>query len=266
MADYTIAILEDAIHVLELLLETDTPLTLADLTKRSDYSKNKVFRILHTLEKYNYVRRDDGEYRLGLRLFDYGLQIQREMSLLEASRPIMDWLVEETRESIFLGVLDGNEVLCVDARESPRSIRLYADVGRRAPVYTGGVPKVLLAFMSDEARNALLDDIELRPITPYSIVDRDELDAVLASTRDRGYLVAADDLDEGAHSIAAPIFDHSGSVTAAISIAGPSHRFTGETVQRYVELVQEGAQQISRALGHTPRTSIAAIDGTTRNR
>lgn len=263
MADYTIAILEDAISILEFLLDGDEPLSLAALTRKSEFSKNKVFRILYTLEKHQYVARTEtGAYRLGLRFFDFGLQVQREMSLLEASQPIMDWLVEETRESIFLGVVDGSEVLCVDARESPRSIRLYAEVGRRAPVYTGGVPKVLLAFLPQDARTALLDEVEFRPITPYTIIDRNVLEEVLADVRRQGYIVAADDLDEGAHSIAAPIRDHTGKVVAGISIAGPSHRFTDEHIKRYVALVLEAAERISRALGHNPHAAETAVPAT----
>ncbi len=253
MPEYTIAVLEDAIRVLETFLDGEERLTLARITRESGLTKNKVFRILSTLEKHRFVERDDtGAYRLGVRFLDFGQRVQNQMDLLEASRPVMDWLVQETRETVFLGVIDGQEALCVDMRESPQSIRLYAQVGRRAPLYTGGVPKVLLAFLPDEERQALLDSMELKPITPYTITDRRALEGLLQQIREQGYVVTADDLDEGAHSIAAPIWDHRGRIVAAISVAGPSNRFTEERIQRYLALVREGAARISRALGYRP--------------
>lgn len=250
MPDYTIGVVEDAIGVLNVFLNADEGLTLAEATKRTDLVKNKVFRILSTLEKHRLVQRDGaGVYRLGVRFLSFGERVRDQVDLLRASAPLMDWLAAETEESIFLGVIDGQEALCVDARESPRSIRLYARVGRRAPLYVGGVPKVLLAYLSDEERETLLDEIEFEPFTPYTVSDRAELEEILCKIREQGYLVTADDLDVGAHSVAAPLFDYTGRVVAAISIAGPSNRFDDEAIERYVELVQEGASRISATLG-----------------
>lgn len=251
MTDYTIGVIEDAIHVLETFLNGRECLTLAQITKESGLVKNKVFRILSTLEKHRFVTRDEGgHYRLGIRFLDFGQRVRDQMNLLRVSQPIMDWLVAETSESVFLGIIDGIEALCIDARESPRSIRLFAQVGRRAPIYAGGVPKLLLAFMLEEQRNALLDSITLEPLTPYTITDRTVLEELLQKIRQQGYVVTADDLDVGAHSIAAPIRDHQGQVVAAISVAGPSSRFTAKHIDCYLSLVQKGASQISRALGY----------------
>lgn len=237
--------------MLTVFLGSPTPLTLAEITRTTNLSKNKVFRILYTLEKHHYVNKDEhGAYRLGLRFLDFGQQVKEQMNLLEASQPVMDWLVDQTNETIFLGVVEGTVALCVDARESSQSIRLFARVGRRAPLYAGGVPKLLLAFMPEERRDVLLDKIELKPITPHTITDRQVLMAELDRIRSQGYVVAADDLDEGAHSVAVPIRDHTGAVVAAISVAGPSHRFTSERIEQFLSLVQAGATRISRALGY----------------
>ena len=250
MPDYTIGVVEDAVHVLEAFMNGKDRLTLAEITRESGLGKNKVFRILSTLEKHGFVSRDEtGSFTLGVRFLEFGQRVQNQMSLLEASRPVMDWLVEETAESIFLSVIDGTETLVVDARESPRSVRLYGKAGRRGPLYAGGTPKVLLAFLPKEERDALLDKIELKPITPHTISDFSLLEKLLSQIREQGYIVASDDLDLGAHSIAAPIRDHKDRVVAAISIAGPSHRFTDECIESYIKLVLKGAAQISRALG-----------------
>lgn len=253
MADYTIAVLEDAIRVLSILEQHPGGLALTQITGASGFVKNKVFRILYTLEKHGFVERLDGrDYRLGLRLLELGHHVRSQSSLIEAGREVLDRLVKATGESIFMGILSGSEALCIDARESPQSIRLYAEIGRRVPLHSGGVPKVLLAFLPDEERQALLRQFEQDSGAPGVRVTASELEAVLAVVRRQGYAVVVDELDKGAHSVAAPIRDHTGCVVAGISIAGPSHRFTSEKIQHYIKLVLEASAEISHALGHAP--------------
>lgn len=246
MPDYTVAALEDAILVLELLRSQDEAVSLAQITKMSGLVKNKVFRILFTLEKHGLVQRDEfGRFCLGIRFVEFGKSVQKQTTLIDASSRVMDWLVGETSESIFLGVISGTDALCVAARESPRSIRLYAEVGRRAPLLEGGVPKVLLAFMTPQERAVLLGET-----FKLATAERQLLDKRLAQIREDGHVVVIDELDIGAHSIAAPIRNHHGQVVAAISIAGPSDRFNDDNTAHYVQLVKQAAAHISQALGH----------------
>ncbi|GAB4413109.1 MAG: IclR family transcriptional regulator [Anaerolineae bacterium] len=260
MVDYTVAVLEDAISLLKVLQSRRESMTLAEITAASGFVKNKVFRILYTLEKHHLVERDEeGRYRLGLGLLELAQHVRNQLSLTAACRPTLDWLVAETGESIFVGVISGYDALCVDARESPQSIRLFAQVGRRAPLHSGGVPKVLLAYLPEAQRRALIEHFQRDPGMPGVVVDPQKLEASLALIRQQGYAVVVDELDQGAHSIAAPIRDAQGHVVAAISIAGPSHRFTEERIQRYIQLVQEAALEISQALGYS--VPVGALPG-----
>jgi IclR family transcriptional regulator, KDG regulon repressor len=255
LPDYTVAALEDAISILDLLQNYREGAPLAELTRASGMVKNKVFRLLFTLEKHHLVERDEhGRYRLGLHILEYAQHVQIQTTLLEASRPVMDWLVEETRESIFLGVVSGSDALCVAARESPRSVRLYAEIGRRATLHSGGVPKVLFAFLPEQERTVLLDRYFAGESAESGIAaNRQVFEERLAHIREQGYAIVIDELDAGAHSVAAPIRDYRGQVVAAISIAGPSDRFTEECIPRYVQLALEAAGQISQALGYAVR-------------
>lgn len=252
MVDYTVAVLEDAICILRVLQSQRDSMTLAEITAASGFVKNKVFRILYTLEKHHLVERDEeGRYRLGLGVLELAQHVRSQTSLIAVSQATLDRLVAETGESIFLGVVSGREALCVDARESPQSIRLFAQVGRRAPLHSGGVPKVLLAHLPADQRRALIEQFQRDPGMVGVSIDPQKLEETLALIRQQGYAVIADELDTGAHSIAAPIRDAQGRVIAAISIAGPSHRFTEERIQRYIQLVQEAALEISQALGYS---------------
>ena len=252
LTDYTIAVLEDTIRILGLFRNEHGGLSLAEIADSSGLVKNKAFRILFTLEKHHMVERDEnGKFRLGLRFLEFGRHVQSQTRLLQSSHSVMDWLVQETRESIFLGVISGEEALCVAVRESPRSIRLFAEVGRRTALHSGGVPKVLLAHLSGSERGVLLDKYhESASDASGHMINRQALEEVLDHIRETGYAVVIDDLDIGALSIAAPIRSHQGRVIAAISIAGPSHRFTDERIQHYTQVIVKAAGQISMTLGY----------------
>jgi IclR family KDG regulon transcriptional repressor len=261
MPEYSVSVVEDAIVLLEALL-ADSPQRLSQLTRTTGLSKNKAFRLLHTLEKHRLVERRNGSgYGLGVRFVEFGARAQRETSLLEACGPVLDDLCRLTEETIFLGVIDGHEALCIDMRESPHPVRLFAQVGRRAPLYAGGVPKVLLAF-SPESRE-LLKQMELEGLTPYTITDPAELEALLERVRSDGYLVISDDLDVGAHSIAAPIRDPQGDVVAALSVAGPSSRFTPDRIDHHLTHILEAAREIGARLSRRPHDDDASISPAT---
>lgn len=236
--------------MVELISKSSTPLSLVELTHKSALNKNKVFRILHTLEKHRYVERDaSNAYQLGVRFIEFSKQARQNRSLIEVSGPVLDYLVQETSETIFLGILDGQQALCIDARESPRSIRLTARIGQRTPLHVGSIPKVLLAFQPDPQQSALLQQLSLHLYTEHTIQSKTVLARTLKTIRQQGYAVTSDDLDEGACSVAAPIFNQLGSIEAALSIAGPAVRFSEEHITHYIRLAQRCAERISHSLG-----------------
>ncbi len=254
LTDYTIAVLEDSLHVLEVVHQGHG-LTLAQITESSGFVKNKVFRILFTLEKHHYIERDNlGLYNIGARLLTFHNGRNHHQALLDASQDVMDWLVQETSESIFLGVVDGTDALCIAARESPQSIRLFAEVGRRVELYLGGVPKTLLAHLPYAKQQSFITRIT-NEIDPD--VDLNQLNQTLRRIVEQGYTVVVDELDEGAHSIASPIRDHTGKVIGGMSIAGPSMRFTDEKVDHFIHLITEATESISAQLGYRAQKPLA---------
>jgi DNA-binding IclR family transcriptional regulator len=52
--------------------------------------------------------------------------------------------------------------------------------------------------------------------------------------------------------VAGPIFDQRGQIAAALTISGPSQRFTSERMQEMAHLVKESAAEISNELGYYP--------------
>ncbi|MFZ5918449.1 MAG: IclR family transcriptional regulator [Chloroflexota bacterium] len=253
--DYTIQALHHALKVLETFLDANTnEQGVTEISAALGLNKSRVFRILSTLEQHGFVEQnlDSKRYRLGLRLLAYSEAVHRRLNVVHTADPVLDQLAEQSGETVHMGVVDGHEAVCVAKRESKHSVRLYAQVGKRAPLHAGGVPKVLLAHMSTEERQRIIRDNGLPRFTDNTITDPAALEEALAQIRQDGYVVAEQDLEPGAHSIAAPIRDHGGRVVAALSVAGPSQRFSTQDIQRFVRLVCDAADQISQRLGYRP--------------
>ena len=65
MPDYTIAVLDKAIRVLQAMSEAQRPATLTEIVRTVGESKNAVFRILRTLEKHGFAAHKFARWKQG---------------------------------------------------------------------------------------------------------------------------------------------------------------------------------------------------------
>jgi IclR family transcriptional regulator, KDG regulon repressor len=245
---YTIASLDAALTLLETIAE-HPGLGLTDLARRTKSTKSQVFRQLHTLETRGYVLRDPTTktYALGYRPLFVGEKARQQTDIIRISRPFLDELGERSRENVHLIARDGTASVCIGLCESPHPLRLYAQVGRKGPLHAGGGSKVLLAFAPPDVQHEVLAG-PLERYTDATITDPQTLRRLLDRIVADGYHLASQDIDEGAFAMSAPIRDHTDSVVAALSIAGPISRLNDEIAEKHRVMVLEYAGRISRAL------------------
>ena len=231
----------------------ETPeLRLTDLSACLGVDKAQVLRIASTLESGGYLARDpeSKRYRLGITLFQLGMTVQRQLDLRRVARPHLRRLVEETRETARLVVPDDAGPICVDVVESPRAIRVFAQLGMRLPWNAGTSPKVILAYLPEERRERILAAGGFRRYTSRTITDPDELRAEVLAIRERGYHVGVRDLDDDATGVSAPVFDHRGEIAGAINVAAPASRLADDEVDRFIALVRDAAAATSHQFGY----------------
>lgn len=246
----TIGALRKALDVIEMLAEDGQDIGVSELARRLGMTKNQVFRILQTLKAYDYVRQTrSGSYQLGCKFFEIGQRVVSRNGLLDVALPIMSELRDATGETVHLFVRDGLEALCVARRESPAAVSLSARVGRRFLLHAGACPKAILAYQDSALLDAVIANHGLPSYTPNTITDRRELERHLAEIRAAGYAESIGDLDGLGYSVAVPICNSDGEVYAAMSVAGPLHRFSDERRARALALVIEARDQISASLG-----------------
>jgi len=232
--------------LIETLASSEQPMSLGELSESLGLVKSNVHRLMQALLELRYVSRDAGAYRPGIALLNLANAVNRNFDLRNVARPVMDKVLEQTRETVHLSILDGADVVYVEKLDSPEPVRAYSVVGGRAPAHCVATGKALLAFEEPEALAAL--GPRLKAHSPKTITTRPKLLAELRSIATNGYAINRGEWRETVRGVAAPIFDSSGRVVAALGISGPAERIKAAHYARYGQYLIEAADTITAAL------------------
>jgi DNA-binding IclR family transcriptional regulator len=233
------------LRVLEAFSDAHPRLSLTEISHRADLPLTTAHRITDELTRWGALERDDdGRYRVGLRLWEVGALAPRGPALRERAMPFLEDLYEATHQNVQLAVLDGAEALYLERISGRRAVRVVSRVGGRLPLHATGVGLALLAHADRDLQERVLA-APLRRFTPRTVTDPRELRRMLATVRRQGFAVSDGLLDVRALSVAAPIFDRTDTVAAALSIVVPA---TGAAAA-YVPAVRTAARGVSRVLG-----------------
>ncbi len=240
-----------ALQILDVFSLKEKELGVTEIAHRLDLHKSTAFGLLTTLEYWGCIEqnRQTGKYRLGLKLLELGDRVKEGLDLRVLALPFLQELVERYRETVHLVVHDRGEVVYIEKVEGPTAIRMYSQVGKRAPMHSTGVGKVILAYRPLQEVDALIEEKGLSSYTPNTITDPEVLREELIKIRKNGYCFDNEEIEVGLRCVAAPIMDSQQEVVAAISLSGPSMRMTDEQMKELIIPVKETALKISWSLG-----------------
>ena len=243
----------NSIRLTKAFSEDEYEMGISALAARLGLAKSTVHRLATTLVEYDILEqnRETGKYRPGLALFELGTMVRRKMDTNSGAQVQIHALADVTGETVQLAILDHLSVLYIRIRESRQAVRMSSGLGSRAPAHCTGVGKALIAFQPPEIVQQIVDN-GLKRYTQGTITDPEKLRAELATIRQKGYAIDDEEIEVGLRCIAAPIRDHSGQVTAAISVAAPVQRMTKKNLQATIPSVVAAAEAISRRLGYLP--------------
>jgi DNA-binding IclR family transcriptional regulator len=245
--------LERALQIMITFNNERQVLTLAQLSESLNLPRATVLRLCSTLVKYNFLSQDpeSKRYSLGLRLFELGSIVFYSFSLRKIASPYLGQLHVKLAKTIFLGILDNDEVLYVDKREDPRNpISFTSKIGTRRPPYWGMLGPVLMAYLPDNDIKRLLQKSPLTATTKKSIIKKEEFLKWLVRIREDGYAVDIETALEGIGGAAAPIRDFTGKVIACIGIAFIASSVGPKDLKNIVKEVTGTALAISKEMGY----------------
>ncbi len=241
----------NAARLLKQFTSREREFGVSELARRLGLGKSTVHRLVTTLAAEHLLEQnpDNGKYRLGLAVYDLGAAVSTHLDMHEAVVPPMERLRNATGETVQVAVLDDREVVYVERLDSPHTLRLFLDVGRRNWAHCTATGKCLLAHVSDYDLDRILDGWQLEALTPNTITDHKALRKELAAIRRQGFAHNLNESEVGVLSAAAPIRSLQGGVTAAMSVAGPTARMD-PIMEKITAAVVESAALASRRLGH----------------
>lgn len=251
------AIVQSVARGLDLLeaVASAEEIGLVELGHRTGLQPSTTHRLLATLIACGYVVQNPqtSRYRLSHKVVELAGVLETRIERLRATvRPHLVMLRDATNETTNLCLLDRFTLVYVDQAESSRTVRMFTELGRRAPAHACGAGKAMLAYQSPEVLADLRRREPFEALTPHTITSAAALEGELRRARARGYAIDREEYEEGVACVAAPIFGSNGEVLAAASVSGPAARLLRQDVGELGELVRVRMLEVSRELGYAP--------------
>ncbi len=239
-AENSVRSVDRALDILQMVAAAAGGVGLTEIAGQVGLPKSTAHRLLATLEARGFVRREavTDRYHLGLRALDLASCFFEGDDLTATALPEMQRLRDQFDETVSLYARDGLERVRIQKVESRQAVRRVVQIGQRSPLYIGASGKILLAYCDSQTFREVVESL------PEGF-DQDRLFRQLDRVRQDGYAVSIEEREVGTSAVAAPVFNRSGTVVAALCISGPSSRFDRETIARYGQAVAQGARSLS---------------------
>lgn len=251
MGDELSQTLERALRILNFVAKE--PRRIGEIAVFLGVHHSTALRLLQSLRKQRFVfELPDHRYRLGSATFRIGFEALEALDLRTVAHPFMEKLSMLTGETVHLATLEGDEITYIDKVEAKHVVRMHSRVGTVANLHSAAVAKAILAFLTIEERDLLLRGYVFAARTQNSLTSRKALEADLAASQERGYVLDAEENEPGIHCVGMPIFDGSGQVEGAMSVSTPMSRISRKALVSFVPSLREATESVSRELGWEP--------------
>lgn len=242
--------LQKAINVLNCFIEKQ-PLGITEISKQLDMYKSNVYDILSTLSAMGYVtkNKESGKYYLGINAIRLGRAAKESNTFQCIAGKHIRELAKETGEICYLTIPQGYNVYYLDTASPTESNTFLAASMSNSmdSMNATSSGKSMLAYMPETFVENYLST-PLPKFTEYTITDPEQLRAELAQIRLRGYAVDNMENSIGLKCVGVPIIASDGEVIGAISISGPSLRFTDDKISQFACFLSNHAHEIASVL------------------
>jgi IclR family pca regulon transcriptional regulator len=222
---------------------------MADVAERTGLARAVARRYLLTLSELQCVQQHEGRFMLTPRVLDLGFAYLSTMNVGTLAQPTMEAVTDKLGESCSLSVLDGREIVYIARVPAKRIMSINLVVGSRLPAHATSMGKVLLAYLPPHDVDAFFAGPPLQSYTKRTICDEPGLRKALAKVRENGWALSEGEVEEGIRSVAAPLWDHSGRVSAAINVSAHTSRVSkAEFLRHHLPVLVDAAHKISKSL------------------
>lgn len=244
--------IDRALTIIKLVSSRKDGFGVTELANKTDLNKSSVFRILATLLKHGFIEQDleTKKYRLGYQYLELSAKLLDSIDIRKEAMPFLRQLEEKTNEVIHLVIYSQKEAVYIEKLEGNETLRMHSQVGKRVPMHCTSAGKTILAYLPKEKVMNIIEQKGLPKHTENTITNIEDLFKNLAEIKNKGYGVEKEENELGIKCVAAPIFNHSGEVVAAISISGPSMRMSDAIIDTLKDELMTVCKKVSERLGY----------------
>jgi DNA-binding IclR family transcriptional regulator len=238
-----------AVALIDELAKQPGERSLTELATVTGQPLPTAHRLLSTLEYAGWLTHSNHGYALSLRMAEIGGHVLSGISVRTEALAPMQELTRRTGETSYLGIREGDHVLCVERVESMDMVRVMSwDVGKVLPLRVGGAALAILSCQTEAEASRIVSQTRVHGELPDAASD-EKLLGSLPEFRRQGYAVSSEEIIPGISSIGAPVFGPNGRLAAAVSVGGLTPRIMGNLHEVAATLVAT-AEEVSRRLGY----------------
>ena len=241
-----------AFEIFEVFLNNDDELSINNISKLSGINSGTVHRITSILVKRGYVVQPNrrGKYSLSTaKLVDFAKIVQQKLKIKSLASPYLRELSHTLDEAVAMANLLGNVASNIVIFH-PDHITNLRPESSTLSLYSTGLGKIFLAYMTEKELQDYINNINLKPRTPHTVTRVDDLKRQLKQIRRDGVAFEDEEHELGIRTIAAPVRDWEDNIVAAISVVSPTVRMTKQRMQEIAPIVKNYALKISHAMGY----------------
>lgn len=246
-----VRVLDRAFDILDILSENIVPMRLSEIATASGLSKSTVHRILSAmLERSIVAKTETGAYTIGYKIIEFAGTHINNLELLTEAKPYLSRIMRELDLTAHLGILDGADVVYLEKLDGHPNAQSYTQVGHRSPGFCSSIGKCLMAGMSRDELDDVLDLCDFKKYTPNTITNRRDYIRHLKEVRRQGWAMDDEEYEIGHRCIGATVYDYRGLPVAAISASGSVSLLSDDRIEAVIGKVKELAAQLSRQIGY----------------
>lgn len=249
----TLQSVDRAIAVLELLSSEPDGLGLGEMAGRLGLKPQTLQSLVRTLQAHGMVSqlRRGGQYVLGPGVHALSRRWLDQCDKGALAREVVVGLAGRIGESVLLAELRHGHLFALIEVTARQALSVSQHAMRDSPLHLMATGKLLLSYLPEEEKEALLARLDLSPRTPHTVTDRDVLRQQLREAREAGYVITDEQSAIGIVAVAVPVWDGGGQV-AGLGVAMPKARYEQQEVDEIVSELRRAAREVEASWGCSP--------------
>jgi len=239
--------LQKGLDILRLLADPPFSYTLSEMALATGMGKSGLYKILSSLRDKNFVVQEisSKKYHLGPIVLRMGNVYSRLIGIEDLAEPVLSHLCQVLGETVYISIWEGDRAYPACKKCRPGGIYDANDfIGKSVPINAGASAKLLAAYQDRDRIKKLLDESDLKPVTPYTMTSSSEIMEEYEVIRSQGYAVEDQGFSLGEWCLSVPIFDKNGEVHCALSVGAPREAVSEDLIPVWLQRLKDGADEI----------------------